>query len=124
MENELVVSLVALVLLFGLFATGIELAFAMAITGIAGYSYLYGFGTAVDMFANDVFETFSSYGLTVMPLFILMGQFAYNAGIAKRLLYGNGLPVELQAFQFPLSEFGEYLQFACDPAQLRPGICP
>jgi C4-dicarboxylate transporter, DctM subunit len=88
MGNELVVCLLSLVLLFGLFATGIELAFAMAITGIAGYAYLYGFGTAVDMFANDFFETFSSYGLTVMPLFVLMGQFAYNAGIAKRLYDG------------------------------------
>jgi len=27
----------------------------------------------------------SSYGFTVIPLFILMGQIAFNAGIAKRL---------------------------------------
>lgn len=89
MENELVVALLALVLLLGLFATGIELAFAMAITGIVGYSCLYGFGTAAHMFANDFYSSLSSYGLTVMPLFILMGQIAFNTGIAKRLYDGS-----------------------------------
>jgi C4-dicarboxylate transporter, DctM subunit len=87
-NNELVVCLLALVFLLGLFATGLELAFAMAITGIAGYTFLYGFGTAVDMLANDFFDTLSSYALTVMPLFVLMGQIAFNAGIAKRLYDG------------------------------------
>jgi len=89
MQNELVVALLALVLLLGLFVTGIELAFAMAITGIVGYACLYGFGTAAHMFANDFYSSLSSYGLTVMPLFILMGQIAFNTGIAKRLYDGS-----------------------------------
>jgi tripartite ATP-independent transporter DctM subunit len=37
------------------------------------------------MMAKDVFDTFESYNLTVVPLFILMGQIAFNAGIARRL---------------------------------------
>jgi tripartite ATP-independent transporter DctM subunit len=35
--------------------------------------------------AKDVFDVFASYGFTVIPLFVLMGQIAFNAGIAKRL---------------------------------------
>jgi len=35
--------------------------------------------------ANDVFDALANYGLTVIPLFVLMGQIAFNAGIAKRL---------------------------------------
>jgi tripartite ATP-independent transporter DctM subunit len=35
--------------------------------------------------ATDIFESFSSYTFTVIPLFILMGQIAFNAGIARRL---------------------------------------
>jgi tripartite ATP-independent transporter DctM subunit len=34
---------------------------------------------------QDFFDVLSSYSITVVPLFMLMGQIAYNAGIAKRL---------------------------------------
>ncbi len=37
------------------------------------------------MLANDFYDSLESYGLTVVPLFVLMGQIAFNAGIAKRL---------------------------------------
>jgi tripartite ATP-independent transporter DctM subunit len=37
------------------------------------------------LMANDFFDALASYGLTVIPLFILMGQIAFNAGIAQRL---------------------------------------
>jgi C4-dicarboxylate transporter, DctM subunit len=83
--NEVVVCILALVMLLGLFLTGIELAFAMAIIGIAGFSYMTSFQAAVDMAANDYFDALSSYGFTVIPLFVLMGQIAFNAGMAKRL---------------------------------------
>jgi len=37
------------------------------------------------MLAKDFFEVFSSYGLTVVPLFIMMGKIAFHSGIARRL---------------------------------------
>ncbi len=83
--NELTVCMLTLTLLLGLFLTGIELGFAMAIMGVIGFAYLNSFGAAVDMLANDFFDALSSYGLTVIPLFVLMGQIAFNAGVAKRL---------------------------------------
>ena len=83
--NEITVCIVVLLVLLGLFLTGIELAFAMAIMGVVGFTYMKSFGTAVDMLANDYFDALSSYGFTVIPLFVLMGQIAFNAGIAKRL---------------------------------------
>jgi tripartite ATP-independent transporter DctM subunit len=83
--NEVVIGVIALVFLLGLFLTGIELAFAMAIIGVAGFAYLQSFDAAVGMLANDFLDSFSSYSFTVIPLFVLMGQIAFNAGIAKRL---------------------------------------
>jgi C4-dicarboxylate transporter, DctM subunit len=83
--SEISVCLVALVLLLGLFLTGIELGFAMAVMGVVGFGYLNNFRSAIDMLANDFFDSLSSYGLTVIPLFVLMGQIAFNAGVAKRL---------------------------------------
>jgi tripartite ATP-independent transporter DctM subunit len=39
------------------------------------------------MVTADLFETFSSYSLTVIPLFVMMGQVAFHAGISKRLFH-------------------------------------
>jgi tripartite ATP-independent transporter DctM subunit len=83
--NEITVGLMALGVLLLLFATGLELALAMFIVGFAGFAYIVGPSAALNLLAKDVFESFQSYSLTVVPLFVLMGQLAYNAGIAKRL---------------------------------------
>lgn len=83
--NETMVGVVALVILLALFLTGIELAFAMGIIGVAGFAYLVNWKAAMGLMANDFFDALASYGLTVIPLFVLMGQIAFNAGIAKRL---------------------------------------
>ncbi len=37
------------------------------------------------MVVTGLFDTFSSYSLTVIPLFVFMGQVAFHAGISKRL---------------------------------------
>jgi tripartite ATP-independent transporter DctM subunit len=37
------------------------------------------------MVCSDVFNTISSHSLTVIPLFVFMGQVAFHAGISKRL---------------------------------------
>jgi len=77
-----------LVMLLALFVTGIELGFAMALVGFAGFAYLNGFTAALKLLGGDVFEAFTNYGYTVFPLFMLMGQIGLNAGIAQRL-YGS-----------------------------------
>jgi C4-dicarboxylate transporter, DctM subunit len=83
--DEITVGIVVVVILMGLFLSGLELAFAMAIMGVAGYAYIVGPQQALAMLANDFYDSLESYGLTVVPLFVLMGQIAFNAGIAKRL---------------------------------------
>jgi C4-dicarboxylate transporter, DctM subunit len=83
--NEVAAGILGLILVLGLFFTGIELGFAMAIVGFLGFSYVVSLKAALNLIAKDVFDVFSSYGFTVIPLFIFMGQIAFNAGIAKRL---------------------------------------
>jgi C4-dicarboxylate transporter DctM subunit len=87
--NEVTFGLLALMVLLALFVTGIELAFAMGIIGFLGFAVLSGFEAAVSLLANDFLDSLGSYGLTAIPLFILMGQIAFNAGIAKRLYDTN-----------------------------------
>ena len=83
--NEITVGIIALALLLLLFATGIELGFAMALVGFVGFAYLNGFHPAMQLVARDIYDVITNYGYTVFPLFILMGQVGFNAGIAVRL---------------------------------------
>jgi tripartite ATP-independent transporter DctM subunit len=83
--NEIIVGITGIVLLLLLFATGIELGFAMGLVGFVGFAYLNGFDAALNLLSRDVFDVITNYGYTVFPLFILMGQIGFNAGIAARL---------------------------------------
>ncbi len=83
--NEVMAGLLGMALVLVLFFTGIELGFAMAVVGFLGFGYVVSTKAALNLLAKDVFEVLSSYGFTVIPLFIFMGQIAFNAGIAKRL---------------------------------------
>ncbi len=83
--NEISVGLINLAILLILFLTGIELGFAMAIMGFVGFAYLVSLPAAFNLLAKDFFDVFATYGFTVIPLFIFMGQIAFNAGIAKQL---------------------------------------
>jgi len=83
--NEMTTGLTLLFLLLLLFATGIELGFAMAVIGFVGFAYLKGFSVAMNLIGRDVFDVITNYGYTVFPLFILMGQIGFHSGMAKRL---------------------------------------
>jgi C4-dicarboxylate transporter, DctM subunit len=83
--NEILVGIVGLIVLLLLFSTGIELGFAMALVGFVGFGYLNGFHSAINLLSRDFFDVITTYGYTVFPLFILMGQIGFNAGIAVRL---------------------------------------
>ncbi|MBN2437608.1 MAG: TRAP transporter large permease [Deltaproteobacteria bacterium] len=83
--SEVMVGLLGLASLLLFFLTGIELGFAMALVGFIGFSVIVSPQAALNLLAKDIFDVFASYGFTVIPLFILMGQIAFNAGIAKRL---------------------------------------
>ena len=57
----------------------------MAIIGVVGYAYVVSPSAAMYLLANDFFDSLESYSLTAIPLFVLMGQVAWHAGIAGRL---------------------------------------
>jgi len=74
---------ILILLLF--FLLRMPVAFAMAFAGLLGFAYLGGLESALTLLAQDIFETLSSYPLSVIPLFILMGSFAFASGISQRL---------------------------------------
>lgn len=58
---------------------------AMALLGLIGYSCLVSTKGAYYTLVVDFFRTFTSYSLSVIPMFVFMGQVLFNAGIGKRL---------------------------------------
>ncbi|HVN23405.1 MAG TPA: TRAP transporter large permease [Syntrophorhabdales bacterium] len=83
--NEVTVGIISLALLLAIFSTGIELGFGMALVGFIGFGWLNGWTSAMNLISRDVFDVITNYGYTVFPLFLLMGQIGFNAGIAVRL---------------------------------------
>lgn len=73
------------ILLFALLGVSMPVAFAMAVTGVLGFAMLVSPTAALSMVVMEFYETFSSYSLTVIPLFVFMGQLAFHAGISRRL---------------------------------------
>ena len=83
--SDVMIGLIGLGVVLVMFLTGIEIGFAMAIVGFLGFSYIVSLEAGLNLLAKDFFDVFANYGFTVIPLFVLMGQIAFNAGIARRL---------------------------------------
>ena len=71
--------------LFILLFSGIPVGFLLALLGVIGFSYLTTFGAGSNLLAKDFFANFSAYSLTVIPMFIFMGQIAFYSGTSQRL---------------------------------------
>ncbi|MDD4923548.1 MAG: TRAP transporter large permease [Dehalococcoidales bacterium] len=83
--EPVVAGIVGIVILIVLFILGMPVGFAMAFVGFAGFSYLVSPAAGLNLLARDVFSNLSSYSLTVIPMFILMGSIAFASGISSRL---------------------------------------
>jgi tripartite ATP-independent transporter DctM subunit len=79
------VGVIGLVVLVIALFSRMPVGFVMALIGFLGFSYLVSLEGGLRLFAKDIFVIFGSYSLTVIPLFILMGQIAFHAGISRRL---------------------------------------
>lgn len=65
--------------------SSMPVAFAMAIVGFVGFAVVVTPHAAMSMITVDLYSTFSSYSLTVIPLFVFMGQVTFHSGISRRL---------------------------------------
>ncbi len=78
-------SLLGFVAIFTLALLRVPLAFAMGIVGVVGMGITRGWVPALASTAQVVHETGFAYTLSVIPLFILMGNFVARAGLAHEL---------------------------------------
>jgi C4-dicarboxylate transporter, DctM subunit len=78
-------ALVGFAMVFVLALLRVPLAFAMGAVGIAGLGLLRGWAPTMANAAQVVYDTGFAYTLSVVPLFILMGNFVARAGLAHEL---------------------------------------
>ena len=79
------VGLLGLAALFGLLALRMPVGIAMAVVGTIGFGVLNSWPAAMAQLGREPFVIASSYELIVIPLFILMGNFASISGMSRDL---------------------------------------
>jgi TRAP-type C4-dicarboxylate transport system permease large subunit len=79
------IGIIGIVILVFMLFSKMPVGFVMGFLGFLGFAYVVNLDAALGLLARDFFEIFSSYGLTVVPLFVLMGQVAFHSGISRRL---------------------------------------
>jgi len=86
--SDVAIGIYGIILLLVLFLTGLEMAYCMILVGFLGFTALMTFPAASSLVIKDFFDNFTTYSYTVIPLFMVMGEFASNSNIAKRLYLG------------------------------------
>lgn len=84
--TPLTIGLIGVVLFLLLIFFRIPIAFAMIIVGFAGFSIIQSsYTAALSMLSADMMSTFSSYSLSVIPMFVWMGFIAFYSGVGTNL---------------------------------------
>ena len=81
----MITALLGFLAVFALAFLRIPLAVAMSVVGLVGLGLLRGWQPAYASTSQVIFETGFHYVLSVIPLFVLMGNFVARAGMAKEL---------------------------------------
>ena len=83
--NPTIVGIVGIAIMVLIFFSRMPVAYVMTMIGFLGFSLMISVKGGLNLLSRNIYEVFSSYGLTTIPLFILMGQLAFNSGISRRL---------------------------------------
>jgi len=85
--SVLQIGLAGCLLLLVLLLSSMPVAIALMLAGTVGFAAAVSPAAAMSMLTAEVYDTFTSYSLTVIPLFVLMGQVAFHTGISRRLFH-------------------------------------
>jgi C4-dicarboxylate transporter, DctM subunit len=83
--TPLMLALIIFAIMLVLMAVRVPIAAAMFVAGVVGYVMQAGWMPLSNFLNTQAFARFASYDLSVIPLFILMGNFATQGGISKAL---------------------------------------
>jgi C4-dicarboxylate transporter DctM subunit len=72
-------------IMLALLCLRIPIGVAMLLVGMVGYVIMNGWVPLINFLKSEPYSQFSGYSLSVIPLFLLMGQFATQAGMSRAL---------------------------------------
>ncbi|MDI9330344.1 MAG: TRAP transporter large permease [Alphaproteobacteria bacterium] len=78
-------ALIGFLILFLLAFAGVPLGFAMLLAGVGGFAYIRGIDGSLAMLGQILFDSSANYGMSVLPMFVLMGIFVHKAEISEDL---------------------------------------
>ena len=76
---------IGVAVLAALLLTGMPIAFALALVGLVGTASIIGWQPSLALIGQTFFENGRNYSLSVLPLFLMMGNFVVQSGIARDL---------------------------------------
>ncbi len=85
MSNGITVGIIGIVIFLVLLFLGMNIGLAMMLVGFLGYMYLTNYNAALALIRTAPTDTAAKYSYIVIPLFILMGNFAFHAGLSGNL---------------------------------------
>ena len=80
-----VIGLIGIILMLLLIMLKIPIAYSMFIVGFIGFAIIVSPDAALSMVGTEIFSNFSSYTLSVIPMFVWMGFIAYYSGVGTNL---------------------------------------
>ena len=94
--------ILGLILVIVLITLGLPIAFSMATIGFLGLVFIIGIEPSLAMVGQIFFDNGMNYTLSILPLFLLMGNFVVKAGLADELYSAaNAWPVSYTHLTLP-----------------------
>ena len=83
--DPVTIGIIGVAVLVVIFLLGMPVGFTMAFVGVIGFAVVKGPEAGLSILARDFWDIWSSYNLTVIPMFVFMGSVAFYAGMSGRL---------------------------------------
>jgi tripartite ATP-independent transporter DctM subunit len=83
--SEALLGTALLLLLFALFAMGLEIAFSLGLVGLVGLLWLKGWTVGLGVVGSVAWSNASSFSFVAVPLFVFMSAILLHAGIGESL---------------------------------------
>ncbi len=83
--DPILIGIIGIICLIILLFMGTEVGMSMLVVGFFGFAAVVNFKGAMGILKTVFYSTGTNYTLTVIPLFVLMGQFAFHSGLSKQL---------------------------------------